>query len=854
MALLDDIGGNSAPSKAAPQTSSLLQDLGDTSGGGTDLDYHGPSDAPPNMHSVTDEGISTAKDIVKAIPRQLATGASRVLDQLGSGTMGGGIPAMTPAAQDVENTRQDDIRNHPVVQAAANEIADRLGLPKTNKSNPLASVVGAGVEALPTGLLGGPEALLPTAASAMASETAKQAGGGPGMQFLAGLTPLAPAAGAASIRGAVRGGSGAAMEENLANAKNANIQISPGQAAENPILQTAETTSAKIPGGGPLRDTRAAGINQQAEESISNIVKKLAPDLNQKPPTPTMGGELVETGIKNRVQKLNEETTEAKNGMEQAVGGKDTPMAAPKLEAALAKVTSGTGVESIDNLVTGAKTKAIAKAVDSVSNQPRVPTSYSTDGEGAHVVTSPNGETHAVETATGDLKVTRSDTSPAAQGQGEGTSRLETLAHTATAKGKNLVSDVSVSPAEAASYEKLGRRGWDVQKNPNAEVNPDTGNTISDSPKNPVYTVKAPNTQGTGEAVNTTGSSEKQLTGEWTYNPKTGKSEPVTTSPATGGPAPEAQTAVLNQATPHTFDSLRQLRTLIGRGIKSTRDPGQQGQLKQLYAAISGDLEDGVKAKGPEAESAYGFFNSVAKQNAGTQKILTKAVKDLGGPEATFKAAMSGTKDGATKISPIMQSLDPEGQNFFRATVLHRLGRAGGAVDAPFDANTLLTNWKGMSPEAKNVLFNTKEGWGAPGNLRSSLDSLSSTLDLLKGQGYIKSGMAKAVQQGTAGLTHGTVGAAIALIGETAVSAGYHFAAGNPMAAAGAVGATAGVLTANPILSRVLTNPKTAAWLAQATKAPKGAIPILMNQLNQMGNKDPDAKDLAGLIAQEGNK
>lgn len=832
MSLTDDLGGST---KSSPPTSSLAQDLG---GGGTDLDYHGPADPAPSAHPVSDE----VADLGRHALRGTIKGVGDLADLPGNISDMAFHPEEGP---------------HPMAHLVAEKLADRLqqAVPqlKPKQNGSLGKDVEAGFEALPMGAIGGPESIVPTMVSGAASQEAANRGYGPTGQLIAGLTPFAPSAAAASVRGLVRGSSGAAMEENLANAKNAGINLSAGQAAENPGLQAAETGSSRLPGGAPLRNTRAAGINQQAEESVSNIVKKLAPDMNQKPPTPTAAGETVEAGIKTRVQKLNNETTEAREGMETAVGGKDTPMAAPKLEAALAKITGGTGVEAIDNLVTGAKTKAINKTVNTISNQPRVATSYSTDGEGAHVSTSPNGETHAVETATGDLKVTRSDTSPAAQGQGEGTARLETLAHTATSKGKSLVSDVSVSPAEAAAYEKLGRQGWQVTKNPAAEVNPDTGNIISDSPKNPVYTVKAPNTQGSGEAVGAAGS-ERQLTGEWTYNPRTGKSEPVTKAPDSSGPAPEAPKAVLNQSTPYTFDSLRQLRTLIGRGTKTTRDPGQQGQLKQLYGAISDDLDDGVKAKGPEAEGAYGFFNSVAKQNAGTQKTLLKAVKDLGGPEATFKAAMAGTKDGATKISPIMQSLDAEGQNLFRATVLHRLGRAGGAADAPFDVNTFLTNWKGMSPEAKNVLFNTKEGWGAPGNLRSSLDSLSTTLDLLKSQGYIKSGLARGVEQGTAKLAHGTLGAAIAIIGESAVSAGYHFASGNPLGAAGAIAGTAGVLSMNPVLSRVLTNAKTAAWLAQATKAPKGAMPVLLNQLNQMGSKDPDAKDLAGLIAQEGTK
>lgn len=834
--LFEDLGISAQP--AGQNDNPLFADLGISK-----IKASTESEDDVSAHPVTEEVERIGKNIVKQLPRNVMTGFGKLADLPGQIWDSAFHPDGDEAPTDIGTS---------IAGKASDKLEQAAPSLKPVNQGPIERIVGAGFQALPSAALGGPEAIVPTMASGAASQTAKEMGGGPVVQFAAGLAPFAPAGAAAAVRGAIRGGDAATTTENINAADQADIKLSTGQATDNPTLQGLETLSTKGPGGAPLKNTRGAGLNQQVEESVSNIVKKLAPDLNQRPPTPTAAGETINAGVANRLEALGKETTEAKEAMEQSVGGKDRPMSAPKLQAAIDKVTGPTGVQDVDNLVTGAKTRAVAKVNDAVTNQPRVPTSYSTDGEGAHTVTSPNGETHAVETAQGDLKVTRSDTSPASQGQGEGTSRLETLAHTATGQGKSLVSDISVSPSEAAAYEKLGRRGWNVEKNPNAEVNPDTGNTISDSPKNPVYTVKAPTTSASGTAV-TPNTAEKVFTGEWTYNPKTGKSEPVTTDKAQA-PAIQGQQANLNAPTPYTFDSLRQLRTLIGRGIKSTRDPGQQGQLKQLYGAISDDLSEGVRQVGPEAESAYGLFNSVAKQNAGTQKTLLKAVSKLGGPEAVFKAAMSGSKDGATKIAPIMSSLDSEGQNLFRATVLHRLGRPGGASDAAFDANTFLTNWKGMSPEAKNMLFNTKEGGGAPGQLRSSLDSIGKTLDLLKNQGYVKSGLAKGVEQGTAKFGHYGMAGVLAIVAEKAGEMGLHIAAGNPAGAIGAATAGGAILGLNPIMSRVLTNPKTAAWLAQATKAPKGMMPVLVNQLSNMGKNDPDAKDLTDLIAQQGNQ
>lgn len=748
-------------------------------------------------------------------------------------------------------------------------LANKIGLPKPETGGE--RIGSAAVRAIPSVLTGEPEtalpSLLPTMASGAASQYAAEKGAGPVGQTIAGVaTGLAPGGIAAGLKSLARGGEAGAAStaQNIQNAENAGVHLSAGQATGSKLLRSAETTGANIPGGSALAETRGAGLNKQVEESVSNITKKLAPNYNQKPPTPMTAGENVEEAIKNRKQGLKNETTEVSNAMFEAGGGKDTSISAPKLHAAASTVTEPTGVPEVDKLITGAKTRKLANTATAVAEQPKVPTSYSTDGEGAHVVKSPNGETHFVEQANGDLKAWRSDTQELddsgqpLRGKGEGTARLETGAHVATSKGTNLVSDTSVSHAEAGAYEKLRDRGWIVEKNPNAEKTDHSW--VSDSPKNPVYTVKAPNTTGlqptapSAQVGPPSSAAPKSPnapdTMEWTYNPKTGKSEPVLPpeSPKVAGTGK----AELNPETPWTIDSLKQFRTDIGQQIPGSKG-AQKRQLQTMYGAASDDLRAHFSGKGPEAEQAWDLFNHVASQNAATQKTLTRAVKDLGGPEATFKAAMQGSKDGTTKLAPVMASLDDEGKNLFRATVLHRMGRAGGSADAPFDANTFLTNWKGMSPEGKNLLFGEGANAGPPTQLRKSLDSLSNTLDLLKNQGYIKSGFVKGVQQGTHGVRNLGILGAIALLGEHGGAAIMHVAAGHPFLAAGAVTGATGLLAGNPVMSRVLTNPKTAAWLAQATKAPAGMVPVLISQLSKMGTKDPDAKDLHDLIQQAGN-
>lgn len=811
MALLDDIGAND-PSPPT-STGSLLSDIG----------YKEPT-PKASAHPVTAE----FGDVIGNTAKHLAVGVGKLAD----------LPGQIW-----------DLAFHPEGEEPADigtQVAKKtVGAPKNETA--LGRVVGAGIESAPAAILGGPEALLPTMASGVASQTAAEAGAGPVGQFVAGLTPFAPSALAGATRKLIRGGAeGAAnMQENIQNANQAGLKLSAGQLSDNSALRGAETAGSHMPFSGPLDTTRGVGLNKQIEESVANITKKLSPNTVQNPPTPTTAGEIIQPALKDRVKALKQETSDVTNAMYEAGGGKDAPASAPNLQAVIPKVTNPTGVPEVDNLVTKAKTKAVEKTVNQVSQKPQIPISYSTDGNGFHVVSSPNGESHIREMANGDFQVYRSDTAPEAQGNGEGTARLNATAHIAAARGGKLISDVSLSPNQVKSFQSLANRGWIVTKNPNAEISP-TGNTISDSPKNPIFTVTAPKTSEVPGSGQIAVDNEKNFTGEWTYDPTTGKTEPVTTPKVTL--TPNTQKAELNPETPWTLGSLKQLRTDIGQNIGRTNGEAKR-QLQTIYGAVSDDLRAHMASKGPGAEQAWDLFNHVASQNSATQKTLVRAVKELGGPEAAFKAAITGSKDGATKLEPVMGSLDDEGKNLFRATVLHRLGRAGGAADAPFDANKFLDNWKAMSPEAKNVLFGEGSKAGPPTQLRQSLDSLSNTMDLLKKQGYIKSGFVKGIEQGTSGYKKLGILGVLVLLKEIGGEAAMHAVEGHPFLAAGAATGAVGAMAGNPIMSRVLTNPKTATWLAQATKAPKGMVPVLLNQLNQMGNKDPDAKDLASLIA-----
>ena len=283
-----------------------------------------------------------------------------------------------------------------------------------------------------------------------------------------------------------------------------------------------------------------------------------------------------------------------------------------------------------------------------------------------------------------------------------------------------------------------------------------------------------------------------------------------------------------------SYADLRALKTELGNSIDwgfSPADPVANGKLKALHSAVKADLTKGAMGHSPEAAAAQSTADQLYGANQQVRDSLAPIIEAKGGPEAVFKAATNGTKEGATKIGQVMSAINPDQQNIVRGTILDRIGRATpgnqNAEGNAFSANTFLTNWSKLDPAAKDALFGAS---GTSGSLRSSLDSLTNTIS------NIRSGTKLRNPSGT-GEAVGHYGGAIALfegLRETL--------AGHPTAL---VSTTAGIAL-NNLLARALTNPKTVAWLAKSTKAPVSALPNAVHQLSQLN--DPDAQALASYL------
>jgi hypothetical protein len=174
-----------------------------------------------------------------------------------------------------------------------------------------------------------------------------------------------------------------------------------------------------------------------------------------------------------------------------------------------------------------------------------------------------------------------------------------------------------------------------------------------------------------------------------------------------------------------------------------------------------------------------------------------------------------------------MQSLPDSARKTLSASVLRRMGRAtSGRQDdlgEKFSTETFLTNWNAMSPQAKAVLF---DRYGPA--FRADMDSIAKVASNLRDGSAVfrnPSGTSQAAAQ---------TGAVVAFV--TAL------ATGSPGTAAAVAGGVGGANLA----ARIMTNPKAVAWLAKTTKAPRSALPALINQAAQ--SNDPDLRELAELL------
>ena len=280
------------------------------------------------------------------------------------------------------------------------------------------------------------------------------------------------------------------------------------------------------------------------------------------------------------------------------------------------------------------------------------------------------------------------------------------------------------------------------------------------------------------------------------------------------------------------YEALKTLRTRIGEQTDDAliaQVPAKQ--LRRLYGALSDDLREAADAAGPQAKAAWTRANNHTRAGMKRLEAIESVVEKNGGPEAIFRAATAGTKEGATTLRAVMQSLDKDGQKTVSATVLRRLGIANPSnqddLGEQFSTSTFLTNWNKLSGEAKRTLF---DRYGP--KFREDMNQIAKVAaNLREGSEVFRNPSGTARQQALWSTAGGF--ALSVLTGRLDVAAGI----------------AAGVGGAN-LSARLMTNPRFVRWLAQSTKHPTAHAPSMINQLAQEARKtgDEDLAEAAALL------
>jgi len=254
------------------------------------------------------------------------------------------------------------------------------------------------------------------------------------------------------------------------------------------------------------------------------------------------------------------------------------------------------------------------------------------------------------------------------------------------------------------------------------------------------------------------------------------------------------------------YSTLKALRTKIGAALDDRQLIGDvsQGELKQLYGAISDDLAVAAARAGPDAlraaERASMFWKAGRSR---IDDILTPVVNKKQ-TQKIFQAAMSDAKSGGQTLRALKRSIPKNEWDDVVAQQIREMGRANpGVQDASgelFSPASFLTNFNKLSKGAKKVLFSGKQYKG----LEKAIDDLVTVSAALKDVSKMANTSGTAQQLMYMNILTGGLGGA------------YGSQRGEGNTFAGMVGGMAVGVAAPWAIAKLITSPKFVGWLADS--------------------------------------
>jgi hypothetical protein len=178
-----------------------------------------------------------------------------------------------------------------------------------------------------------------------------------------------------------------------------------------------------------------------------------------------------------------------------------------------------------------------------------------------------------------------------------------------------------------------------------------------------------------------------------------------------------------------TYGGLKDMRTRMGQRVdnKLLTDDWQQPEVKQLYGALSQDLESAAAhAGGSQGAAAWQRANTLAKATQSRRESLVKLVGKGGdaSPEAVFdniaQLASEGAGGNRQRLAQAMRTVGAKDWQEIAGTIGARLGRDP-TIGGDTSLQKFLTSYSKMSDAGKDMLF----GRAGQGDLRQAYDEIA---------------------------------------------------------------------------------------------------------------------------------
>jgi hypothetical protein len=261
-----------------------------------------------------------------------------------------------------------------------------------------------------------------------------------------------------------------------------------------------------------------------------------------------------------------------------------------------------------------------------------------------------------------------------------------------------------------------------------------------------------------------------------------------------------------------------------------------RAQLKQLYGALTTDMERIAKLAGPDAMKAHQTAMRYYSYNMGKNIDVMAKLVEKRWPEQAYDLVFSGTKDSGAKLRTLRRNIiykdgagnvDKRAWDTVAGSTLYKMGKekpgAAGAAGTAFSPATFLTNWNAMNKDAREALFGGTQYKHLAPDLNRLIRMSAAFKDLDKTRNFSNTARALGVM--------GLLGAA-----GTAASGG-DLKTGAMAAAAPLMGGAAA--------AKLLTNQKFVKWLADSntrqvnTKGWAGHV----GRLVAIAHENPDIRE-----------